>query len=579
MDKKRPESITVALMNGEEQVDTLTLSSDNEWKGAFTDLPVYAAGQKITYTVKEFKVEGYITLITGDMDDGFTITNNLPRLVLDKEITSEPVNYDVDREMKVYVENDIITFKVTVTNGGAVDLYDVTITDYDLPGVELCEKQDFEYTGSLEDGVNVGFLEVDASKYILLQYKVQASDIGEDGTGKVTNSAVSAGKTAPDLDEPDVPSNEDTVEAPTGEPHISITKDTVSTPANGRAYMEGETISYEIVVTNDGPITVNDIVVEDDMPDIVLDDGSFEVGTLEPGESYTIHAHHIVTAADVDAGWVYNGVVVNGDIPTNNPEEPTDPVGPDEDDTQDPTGTPAEVVLTVNKALTGDEPDTAEEFIFDLTADEEAPLPEQTSVSVNGAGTVSFDKITYYDPGVYTYRVTERDTAAEGYTYDKTVYTVTVTVSEPIDSYNLVAEVEVTAAGQAMENITFTNRYDELISITVRKVWRDNNNEAKARPARVTVRLYNDDGYVGKVELNQDNKWQYTFENLPKVMANGAEYTYYIREAAVSSYQATYDDAENGTFLTVTNTYLTPFDDEIVPLAAGINMNEGDCFN
>ena len=215
--------------------------------------------------------------------------------------------------------------------------------------------------------------------------------------------------------------------------------------------------------------------------------------------------------------------------------------------------TPGEVEKTVLK-------------VWEDNEDQDGLRPESISVQLQADGKDYGDAVTLSEENSWTYTWEKLPEKAEG-----KAITYTVKELEAIEGYT-------TTYSEDTFTITNTHKPGE-VEKTVLKKWEDNNNEAKARPARVTVRLYNDDGYVGKVELNQDNKWQYTFENLPKVMANGAEYTYYIREAAVSSYQATYDDAENGTFLTVTNTYLTPFDDEIVPLAAGINMNEGDCFN
>lgn len=60
--KERPEFITVYLViNGERQEDKfITLKKDNEWKGAFEDLPYLDAyGVPITYSIKEVIPPGY----------------------------------------------------------------------------------------------------------------------------------------------------------------------------------------------------------------------------------------------------------------------------------------------------------------------------------------------------------------------------------------------------------------------------------------------------------------------------------------------------------------------------------------
>lgn len=69
--------ITVHLLaNNMKTNKTLTLGSDNNWKGSFTPLDKNDSdGNAITYTVSEDKVTGYEATITGDAVSGFTITN------------------------------------------------------------------------------------------------------------------------------------------------------------------------------------------------------------------------------------------------------------------------------------------------------------------------------------------------------------------------------------------------------------------------------------------------------------------------------------------------------------------------
>ncbi|MFU7517062.1 Cna B-type domain-containing protein [Clostridium sp. HCS.1] len=75
-DGKRPETVTITLLaNGKETNHTITLNADNKWQGTFTGLDKYADGKEILYTVKEVKVEGYSSKITGDVEKGFVITN------------------------------------------------------------------------------------------------------------------------------------------------------------------------------------------------------------------------------------------------------------------------------------------------------------------------------------------------------------------------------------------------------------------------------------------------------------------------------------------------------------------------
>lgn len=70
------DSVTVRLMNGDTEVASQVLNEGNNWQYTFTDLEKYnSEGQEITYTVEEVTLDGYSSVITGDMTSGFTVTN------------------------------------------------------------------------------------------------------------------------------------------------------------------------------------------------------------------------------------------------------------------------------------------------------------------------------------------------------------------------------------------------------------------------------------------------------------------------------------------------------------------------
>lgn len=75
----RPDNITVQLIADGEIVQgkTLILNSDNQWTGSFKELPKYKNGQEISYTVDEVKVDNYSTVISGNAEKGFVITNSI----------------------------------------------------------------------------------------------------------------------------------------------------------------------------------------------------------------------------------------------------------------------------------------------------------------------------------------------------------------------------------------------------------------------------------------------------------------------------------------------------------------------
>ncbi len=96
-DGKRPDSVTVELMSGDESFGTAVLNEENEWSATFTDLWKYEEVEwenEIQYEVKELEVEGYESDTDGSMEDGFVITN-----------THDPERIDIT-VTKVWDDND-----------------------------------------------------------------------------------------------------------------------------------------------------------------------------------------------------------------------------------------------------------------------------------------------------------------------------------------------------------------------------------------------------------------------------------------------------------------------------------------
>ncbi|WP_423356974.1 Cna B-type domain-containing protein, partial [Melissococcus plutonius] len=65
-DGTRPDKITVHLMANDKEVNKKEITSKDNWKYSFTDLPKNEAGKAIKYTVKEDQVPGYETSYEGN---------------------------------------------------------------------------------------------------------------------------------------------------------------------------------------------------------------------------------------------------------------------------------------------------------------------------------------------------------------------------------------------------------------------------------------------------------------------------------------------------------------------------------
>jgi pilin isopeptide linkage protein/LPXTG-motif cell wall-anchored protein len=128
----------------------------------------------------------------------------------------------------------------------------------------------------------------------------------------------------------------------------------------------------------------------------------------------------------------------------------------------------------VLKIVKGEGANPADEFTFELKAVyapeglEEKPMPEGSKGNVKEmtakAGVESeFGDIVFTVPGIYSYIISEKDTGLKGYTYDKTIYTVTFDVTVGEDN-KLEAKREVKKDGEVckeeVSKFEFTNVYD-----------------------------------------------------------------------------------------------------------------------
>ena len=188
------------------------------------------------------------------------------------------------------------------------------------------------------------------SENFTAEYTVTEADILK---GKVVNEATATGKGSDDKEPEVVPG---TTEDPTDNPSslLTITKNTTSTPANGQTYALGEKITYKITATNDGNLTLTNVVVTDE-----LTGDEWTIESLVPGASETFTAEYTVTEADILEGKVVNEATATG----NGPEDHDPEIKPG--DTEDPTDDP-NPSLTVSKSVTS-VPASGEKYVLGET--------------------------------------------------------------------------------------------------------------------------------------------------------------------------------------------------------------------
>lgn len=128
---------------------------------------------------------------------------------------------------------------------------------------------------------------------------------------------------------------------------------------------------------------------------------------------------------------------------------------------------PVTGVFSATKTVTPSEGNSYDmeggEFEFTLTpsaSNPEADPVEAATVKNDAAGAVSFiNSATYTEPGTYVYDIKETPNGVGGITYDDSIYTVTVDVTDD-GSGKLTAETSITKDGTAADAIVFDNSYD-----------------------------------------------------------------------------------------------------------------------
>ena len=129
--------------------------------------------------------------------------------------------------------------------------------------------------------------------------------------------------------------------------------------------------------------------------------------------------------------------------------------------------TPVKLDPPVRKLITdqhGNSITSDDKFEFVMTPSADAPMPEGTAAgtpktATAGAGGVEFGEISYTTADAsYVYTFTEKAGSSSGWTYDNSVYTMTVKVSRNADD-ELEAQKTITKDGAEVSTVEFKNIY------------------------------------------------------------------------------------------------------------------------
>ena len=341
---------------------------------------------------------------------GTVVTNAIVSVSLDQNDTNATqddlaeditVGYDTDLVVGKTVsdptpdEGDTITYTLTVTNNGPAMATNVSLTDTLPAGVTYVSHGG---DGSYDPGTGLWVVGTVPSGESAVLTIVATVDAGAGGT-VITNAIVGVS-----LDQNDTNATQDDLDedVTVGNGTDLVVGKSVSDPTPN----EGDTITYTLTVTNNGPARATNVALTDVLPTgvtYVSDDGGgaydpgtglWTIGTLEDGQSALLHI--VVTVEAGTAGTVITNAIVN--------------VSMDQDDTNVTQDDPEEDIsvgngtdLAVGKTVSDPTPEEGDTIAYTLTVTNNGPL-EATNVSATdplpaGVTYVSHSGDGTYDPG------------------------------------------------------------------------------------------------------------------------------------------------------------------------------------
>ena len=193
---------------------------------------------------------------------------------------------------------DKITYTITVTNNGNVTISGVKLED-SLTGDDWT-------LGNIKPGETV----TKKTTYTVTEKDIIA--------GKVENHATATGKEPGGKDI--TGEGEKTVTTEESNPQITVTKETTSTPKNGKTYALGEKITYKITAKNTGNLTLTDVTVSDKLTGNTGDKAFKIDGKFKPGEEATFEASYTVKESDLGKTVVNEATAAGKTTDPKNPE-------------------------------------------------------------------------------------------------------------------------------------------------------------------------------------------------------------------------------------------------------------------
>lgn len=549
-DGVRPSAIHVTLMGSDGNVYEANLTAAGKWKYEFKDLPRYwMEGVAIDYTLNEEAVNGYTYKIEGDANTGFTVTNEhisaVTNVVVNK-YWEDTANQDGVRPDSVAVTlsgSDGKTYKATLTKDTGFSKTFENLPVFFNNGTKIT------YTVT-EDAVNgyTGKITTDDTGYILSITNTHAPetirktvtktwDDGNDRDGiRPTNIKIELygtdGTRRTQYLTKDNHWSYSFENLPKYQNEGTIILYTIKEEAVDGYTQKSVTTTAGFDLTNTHEIQTADYEVKKVWIDDNDRDGARPTSitltlTGSDGSKYT----KLMTAAD---NWnavtfervpMFNGgKYITYTLTENEVPSYINSIEVSEDGkhfTVTNTHAPDHTVINITE-------------VWHDENDQDGIRPRKMTAIVVGSNG-NRHEVPLHSSGDWHYTCDDLVKYwKNGQLVDYTVEAVT------IDGYTS----EVKSLGNNVFEVHNTH-IPEMISKTVTKTWKDNENQDGIRPASVTVTLTGSNAVSKTATLNEDNGWTATFENLPK-RDHGNIVAYNVKESDTAGYEASVVKTEDG---------------------------------
>ena len=527
-DGNRPETIKVNLLADGEQIDSVEVTEEDNWKYSFTNLPKYKAGKEINYTITENTVEGYSQEI-----DGYNITNSYTpeeTVVTVTKHWDDANNQDGKRPESIQVQ---------LTAGGE---------SFGEP-IKLTQENNWTHTWSElplnSEGKQIKYSVKEITE--LDGYEVSVND-EDHGNIIITNSytpevtEVSGAKTWDDADDQDRKRPDSiTVNLLANGEQVDTTEVTAENNWQYNftglpKFANGEEIEYTVTedpvenyettiegfnITNSYTPETIEVSGEKTWDDANDQDGvrpeSITVNLLADGKEVDSKE---VTADD---SWKYSFT----DLPKYNAGEEI--VYAVTENSVEEYTTEIDGTNIINHHTPGQTSTTVTKHWDDVN-NQDGKRPDAIEVQLTANGDPIGNPIELSKENNWTYTWTELDEKVAGKTIEYSVIELTD-----------VPDYETTVNDIDHGNIIITNAYTPKVTeVSGTKTWNDANNQDGIRPESITVNLFANDEFVKSTEVTEADNWSYNFSNLPKYKA-GEEIIYSITENHVEDYETTID--------------------------------------